>query len=376
MKHPVTKFQQIRIEPGRRILVVSDIHGHLSYLRKGLEKAAFTEDDILIVVGDIVEKGPDSLGVLRYVMELCERGNVIPLIGNVDTMRMKLIDELSEENADGFYRYILGQRAWWGTSFYDELAQECGYIIRSPEDMLLSKNTIITHFQREFDFLAELPTVVETQNYIFVHGGLPKKRLADNRDKGVFELTKYNRFMTETKHIFDKYLVVGHWPVCLYGQDRQQYNPIINREKHIISIDGGCGTESAGQLNVLIIPDIDSGVENIFYMGVDEIPCVRALDSQEERAGSVYISWQSRAIKILERGEEFSYIEHIDSGQKLYIPNTYIRKDNECRDYTDYMLPVKEGDTLGLITRTAKGCIVKKDGKIGWYCGAYEAVPD
>lgn len=210
MKHPSTKFNQINIESGRRILVTSDIHGYLSYFKNALKAVSFSEDDILIIVGDIIEKGPDNLGVLRYIMDLYSRGNVIVTIGNVDAFRLKLIDDLCESNVGGFYNYLLALRDWCGTSFYDELAQECGYTINSPKDILASKNDVISHFEKEFNFLADLPTAVETQKYIFVHGGLREQNLTDNKDRDVFELTKYDGFMSKTEHIFDKYVVVGH----------------------------------------------------------------------------------------------------------------------------------------------------------------------
>jgi len=76
--------------------------------------------------------------------------------------------------------------------------------------------------------------------------------------------------------------------------------------------------------------------------------------------------------RILERGEEFSFAEHPASGKKLYIPNAYLIGDTACRDYTDSVLYVREGDLLSLIHETAKGCIVKKSGTVGWYCGKYE----
>ena len=54
--------------PGRRILSVSDIHGNLSFFRGLLEQVKFTPQDILVLDGDILEKGRDSLALLRYVM--------------------------------------------------------------------------------------------------------------------------------------------------------------------------------------------------------------------------------------------------------------------------------------------------------------------
>lgn len=238
-----TKIEQIILEQGRRILVTSDIHGYLSYFKEILKKASFSDEDILFIVGDMIEKGPESLNTLRYIMELCKQGNVIPLIGNVDAYRLKLIYELSEENVCSFYNYVQNLRQWIGTSFYEELAAECGYTINSPDDILLSKHAVIAHFENEFKFLANLPTVVETQNYIFVHGGLRKKQVSDNLGKSVFELTKFDAFAENTSYVFDKYVIAGHWPVVLYGSDIPQMNPIINRDKKIISIDGGCGVK-------------------------------------------------------------------------------------------------------------------------------------
>lgn len=367
-----TKIKQIEIETGKRILVTSDIHGYLSHFKNVLRKASFSADDVLFIVGDMIEKGPNSLGTLRYVMELYERGNVIPLIGNVDAYRLKLIYELNEENAFDFYNYILSLRKWVGSSFYEELAAECGYTINSPEDILLSKQAIITHFQNEFNFLAGLPTVVETQNYIFVHGGLREKKTSDNESKGLFELTKFDAFMDNTPHSFDKYVIVGHWPVPLYNASIQQLNPIINRDKKIISIDGGCGVKKDCQLNLLVIPDINCSVDEISYVSYDETPTMIALEEQAASDDSVHISWLDRKIKILEKGDEFSRIQHIHSGRILWIPNTYLRNETDCSDYTDYILPVEQGDTMSLISKTSKGCIVKKNGIIGWYCGKYE----
>lgn len=364
------KIKQMTLEQGKRILVTSDIHGYLSYFKKILEKACFSDNDILFIVGDMIEKGPENLKTLRYIMELSsQNGNVIPLIGNVDAYRLKLIYGLSEENVCGFYDYILNLRKWVGTSFYEELAAECGYKINTPEDILISKQAVLTHFEKEFNFLAGLPTIIETQNYIFVHGGLREKQVLNNSDKGVLELTKFDAFAEKTPYRFDKYVITGHWPVVLYGSKIPQMNPIINCDKKIISIDGGCGVKKDGQLNLLIIPDINCSVEEISYVSYDEIPTAYALENQSPSTDSVYISWLNREIRILEKGKEFSHIEHIKSGRKLHIPNSYLRNDTEAFDYTDYILPVNKGDCLSVLSQNSKGYIVKKSGVIGWYYG-------
>ena len=56
------------LDEGARIIVVSDIHGNLPYFLGLLDKLVLRADDQLILLGDLVEKGPQSLDTLRYVM--------------------------------------------------------------------------------------------------------------------------------------------------------------------------------------------------------------------------------------------------------------------------------------------------------------------
>ena len=42
--------------PGRRIVAVSDIHGNLPFFRALLDKIALTPEDILVLVGDLLDK--------------------------------------------------------------------------------------------------------------------------------------------------------------------------------------------------------------------------------------------------------------------------------------------------------------------------------
>ena len=78
------RIEQLQIPAGRRILVVSDIHGNVPYLEGVLRRAGFSARDELIIDGDFLEKGAESLRTLHIVMELCARGNTHALLGNCD----------------------------------------------------------------------------------------------------------------------------------------------------------------------------------------------------------------------------------------------------------------------------------------------------
>lgn len=73
------------IAPGRRVLAISDIHGNLPFLKGVLAKAGYAAGkDVLVLVGDLLEKGQESLATLRYIMELSRHGTVYALCGNCD----------------------------------------------------------------------------------------------------------------------------------------------------------------------------------------------------------------------------------------------------------------------------------------------------
>ena len=81
---PLAQVIRPHIEPGRRVIAVSDVHGNLPFLKGVLEKVHFSPSDVLIIVGDLLEKGRYSLDTLRYVMELQKSHTVYTLCGNCD----------------------------------------------------------------------------------------------------------------------------------------------------------------------------------------------------------------------------------------------------------------------------------------------------
>jgi hypothetical protein len=64
--------------PGSRTLFVGDVHGCADELRTLLDQVHFGSGDTLVLVGDLIARGPDSLGVLQIAREtgaLFVRGN-------------------------------------------------------------------------------------------------------------------------------------------------------------------------------------------------------------------------------------------------------------------------------------------------------------
>ena len=110
-----------RLPAGRRVLAISDIHGNLPFLKGVLSAAGYGAGDVLVLVGDLVEKGPDSLSTLRYIMDLAARNDVYCLRGNCDNLVTAFVAELGEEARVNTPSTLGGNWAWRLPQNYREL---------------------------------------------------------------------------------------------------------------------------------------------------------------------------------------------------------------------------------------------------------------
>jgi serine/threonine protein phosphatase 1 len=72
-----------------RTLAVGDIHGCATAFDKLLETVQLRPEDKLITLGDYVDKGPDSKGVLEKLLYLYQNHQLIPLKGNHELMMLE-----------------------------------------------------------------------------------------------------------------------------------------------------------------------------------------------------------------------------------------------------------------------------------------------
>jgi serine/threonine protein phosphatase 1 len=79
-----------------RTLAIGDIHGCLRALDLLLEIVQPQPDDVVVTLGDYVDRGPDSSGVLDRLIDLQSRCKYIALKGNHDIMMLKARDDPEE----------------------------------------------------------------------------------------------------------------------------------------------------------------------------------------------------------------------------------------------------------------------------------------
>src|ERR1043166_493704 len=79
-----------------RTLAIGDIHGCLRALDLLLETVQPQPDDVIVTLGDYVDRGPDSKTVLDRLIDLPNRCKHIALKGNHDLMMLKARDDWEE----------------------------------------------------------------------------------------------------------------------------------------------------------------------------------------------------------------------------------------------------------------------------------------
>ena len=349
----------------RRIIAVSDIHANLDYFQHLLEMIQFGKEDALVIVGDFLEKGERSLDTLHLVLKLVEQGNTFAVAGNCDAWT-DIVEWL--HNNDDMRKRWTGYMAVKKSGILYEMFHSMGIEIAEDTDVRQYLPALHETFWKELKFLEDLPTVLETKHYIFVHGGIsPYIPLEEQRQGDVMKMDNFRG----KGWSFDKWVIVGHWPVMLYIYDHCCANPIIDRDRKIISIDGGCVLKDDGQLNALIIPGF--GSEEFTWEWYDPFPVKIALDGQKASDSSYYIRWGDSEVEVLESGEEFSRCRHVRTGYEMDILTKYLFRNKEGKlctnDCSDYELEVRPGDEVSIIEETSRGYYVKNKGTSGWYRG-------
>ncbi|MDP7992974.1 metallophosphoesterase [Bacillus sp. MHSD_36] len=355
------KIKKLSIPNDVRVIVISDIHGELALLKELLHKVNFKDEDYLIINGDLCEKGRDSVGVVNYVIDLVvSKPNVYVVEGNCEVV----VEALVNENP-ALINYLCTRK----NTIFNEWLGKLKVTVNEESNICEVKNILMGHFSKEIKWLTELPTVIETEDYIFVHAGLEDREdWKETERKNAIAMPEF----FNKSHRAHKYVVVGHWPVVNYSEKVPSNNPVIDKKKKMIAIDGGNAIKEAGQLNAFIIQREPTG-DMFSYTYVDYFPeyeVIADFNANTEMQGGV--TYPYYYIAPMEKGQEFTICKQKETNTLLSVKNEYIRQleSGEYTVKTDIscaQISVRKGDVVSLIDGSCSGYdLVKRDGIEGW----------
>jgi serine/threonine protein phosphatase 1 len=188
----------------RRTIAIGDIHGCSTALSRLIEEIQPTEDDTIVTLGDYVDRGPDSRGVIDELLELIERCELVPLIGNHEQM---LLDAIVSPDALEFWRDVGGAQT---------LASYGGSLDQIPPHHQVFFRGLHRHY--------------ETDQHFFVHANYdPELALDQQPDRLLF--WEHIVHTLPARHRSGKTAIVGHTP--------QGTGEILDLG-HVICIDTYC----------------------------------------------------------------------------------------------------------------------------------------
>lgn len=196
--------------------LIGDIHGCLAELDALLAK--LPADARLIFLGDYIDRGPDTKGVIERL--IAERQRSIFLRGNHEQM---LLDYFHKSHEPHTQNWLRGVNGGWHTLHSYGLEPDAVY-----EDLPESHRA----------FLGSLPLYYEGEDFIAVHAGVNVEipRLADQAADDLLYIR--NRWLASEGQWRGKHVIFGHTPArYVFGRERQ-HEPIAGKKS--TGIDTGC----------------------------------------------------------------------------------------------------------------------------------------
>jgi serine/threonine protein phosphatase 1 len=192
------------------IFAIGDVHGCAEELQALIHKLPLDQDSILVFLGDYVDRGPDSKGVIDTVLDLSEIYNVIALKGNHEWLMQQYLAKPNDPVASG------------------------NFILNGGSATLASYSTDGVTFSipaSHRDFLDGLELFHVTDKHFFVHAGIPPNYDFQTKpdEKMAHQFLWIRNVFLDSKQKWPRIVVHGHTPV-------EKAEQLPNR----INLDTGC----------------------------------------------------------------------------------------------------------------------------------------
>lgn len=207
-----------------KIFVITDIHGCSKSFKHLVQQVInLRKEDSLYLLGDYVDRGPDSKGVLDFIWELKEQGfNVFPLRGNHEQFML---------NASlGPQRH----QFWLENGGHETLAS-------------FNADTVFDISGKYIDFLSSLPYYFELENYYLVHAGFNFQ--AEKPFEDYNAMMSIRNFQINEELLGSKKIIHGHTPLPIYEIRRD----LKENDSFSFNLDGGCVYNISGLGHLLAL---------------------------------------------------------------------------------------------------------------------------
>lgn len=200
-----------------KTIIIGDIHGCFSELQDLLDKAGITDDDHIIALGDIVDRGPNSVEVLNF---FCDHPARFSLMGNHER------------------KHVRGAR----------------HQVRLTQSQIISRGEFGVAYPQALERMGSLPLFIELPEAVLVHGylepGVPLELQRDAVACGTMTGDHYLRSQYDQPWYA---LYDGEKPVIVGHQDHLHNGLPFVYQDRVYCLDTSC--VHGGVLTGLLLPE-------------------------------------------------------------------------------------------------------------------------
>ena len=193
------KIEKINENDYNRIFVMSDIHGQYDLFLKMLDKIKLKREDLLVIIGDICDRGKKSYEIYMKCIKMIKLGyNLKFILGNHEDM---LLEDLENDYP---IRYETEYSVFRNSKYFEN------------KDM---KDWHEENFLEEIEWLVKwlknCPLVISGNENIFVHAGLDLNKGLEKQEKETVLWTREEFWLVENVELEEykgKNIYFGHTP--------------------------------------------------------------------------------------------------------------------------------------------------------------------
>lgn len=180
------------------VWAIGDVHGCLDKLIRLWDKLNITKSDTVVFLGDMIDRGPDSEGVIDFIIAKQREGyDVRAVMGNHERMCLDHHDDPTDDNKWRYWIYNGGRET-------RDSYGENGFQVRKDH----------------LDFMRSLPLYVQIEDVVFVHANIHPNTPLENQPEEVVLWDRkwdvfYNEYLEQDTKWYSEYsrIVHGHTTV-------------------------------------------------------------------------------------------------------------------------------------------------------------------